>query len=254
MRAVKRAAPAVSRRRRGLLALAACGWAAAAGAETPELAPTPVYSTRLPPAFTWTYALQRGALSGTGVLSWRPLASTYQLKLEGKVVLIGAVLTQISRGRTDPTGLAPLRFTDRRLRRPEQAAVFDRAAGKITFTGRSKQHPLVPGVQDRLSWMVQLPAIAQADPQRVRAGAAVVLRVVGARGSLDVWTLRSLGVQAVRLEGRTVQAVKLMREPDDPDDTIAEIWLDPQRHHLPVRARLTDGRSDPLELLLQSGT
>nr|WP_259372080.1 DUF3108 domain-containing protein [Caldimonas mangrovi] len=236
------------------MTVAALGWAASSGAAPPELAPTPVYSTRLPPAFTWTYALQRGALSGTGELSWRPLASTYQLKLEGKVVVIGAVLTQVSRGRTDPTGLAPQRFTDRRLRRAEQAAVFDRAAGKITFTGRSTQRPLVPGVQDRLSWMVQLPAIAQADPDRVRAGAAVVLRVVGARGNLDVWTLRSQGLQTVQLEGRTVQAVKLTREPDDPDDTVAEIWLDPQRHHLPVRARLTDGRSDPLELLLQSGT
>nr|WP_297353493.1 DUF3108 domain-containing protein [uncultured Caldimonas sp.] len=230
-------------------ATAAESAAAAPAAAAPQV---PVYSTRLPPSFKWTYSLSRGALSGAGELTWRPQGTAYQLKLEGKVALVGTVLTQVSKGGLDANGIAPVRFTDRRLRRAEQAASFQRETGKITFSGRADEHPLVPGVQDRLSWMVQLPAIAQADPSRVRAGRTVVLMVVGARGDARVWTLRSDGVQGVRVEGRTVQAVKLVREREDPHDTTAEVWLDPQRHHLPVRARLTDGNSDALELLLQA--
>lgn len=250
----------VNRGRRDSLALLALGLAApacaapVAGRATAGEPAVPVYTTQLPPAFTFTYAVRRGMLGGTGELSWRPQGASYQLKLEAQVVVVGAVLTQVSRGGIEAAGLAPARFTDRRLRRAEQAARFDREAGKVTFSGRPTEHPLVPGMQDRLSWMVQVPAIAQADPSRVRAGATVVLVVAGARGDVKTWTLRSQGLQTVRIEGRKLQAVRLVREPDDPGDTVAEIWLDPRRHHLPVRARLTDGGSDPLELVLQSAT
>lgn len=226
-------------------------WSDPAVAAAPDAALVPVYSTRLPPAFKWTYSLTRGGVGGTGELTWRPQGTSYQLKLEGKVALVGTVLTQMSRGGLDAHGLAPARFTDRRWRRAEQTADFQRETGRITFSGRADEHPIVPGVQDRLSWLVQLPAIAQADPSRVRAGSTVTLMVVGARGDARTWSLRSAGVQSLRLGGRTVQAVKLTREREDPHDTLAEVWLDPQRHHLPVRARLTDGDNDALELLLQ---
>ena len=169
-----------------------------------------------------------------------------------EVALFGAVLTQVSEGRIDASGLAPLRFIDRRLRRPERSAVFDREAGRISFTGRTTTQPVVPGVQDRLSWMIQLPAIAEADPQRVRAGAAVRLMVVSAKGDAKVWTLRSRGMQQVSLPGGSVEAVNLVRESADPRDTVAEVWLDPQRHHLPVRARMTERDGEPLELLLDA--
>ena len=38
----------------------------------------------------------------------------------------------------------------------------DRDIGRITFSGPSLEYPLFPGVQDRLSWIAQLAAIAQA--------------------------------------------------------------------------------------------
>ena len=45
------------------------------------------------------------------------------------------VLTLLSAGGFDAEGVAPVRFTDQRLRRGTAAANFQRAAGKITFSG-----------------------------------------------------------------------------------------------------------------------
>ncbi|MCW7539604.1 DUF3108 domain-containing protein [Aquabacterium sp. A7-Y] len=234
----------------GLGVLALAGSAAVRAA--PDTRPPPLYSTRLPSPFTWTYRLRRGLLGGTGELAWQPQAQAYRLSIEGRVALIGSVLQQTSVGVLSAHGLSPTRFTDRRRGRPEQAAEFRRDIGKITFSAAAAEYRLLPGAQDRVSWMVQLAAIAQADPRRVAAGRSVVLYVVGARGDADLWEFRSEGVQPLAVGERRLRAVKLVRRGSREHDTRAEVWLDPGRQHLPVSARLDDGRGDPLELLLQT--
>jgi hypothetical protein len=211
----------------------------------------PHYRTQLPPAATLRYEMLRGLYRGNGELQWRPGADGYELKLEGRVAGI-AVLTQLSRGGFDESGIAPLRFTDRRLRRPLAAANFQREAGKITFSGPQTEYPLHPGSQDRLSWMIQLGAIVAAEPGFSVAGAKVVLFVSGSHGDASVWTFRSLGPDAVESRAGSVAAIRFRREPRGPYDTTVEVWLDPQRHHLPVRATLRAGANDDgLDLRLQ---
>ena len=157
---------------------------ASASAVTNEPPPTPaidlpVYATRLPPPGTWRYQLTRGVASGDALLSWRPdEQQRYELKLEGFVAGI-SVLDWVSSGAIDNAGIAPDRFVIRRRGRDSQAANFQRSAGKITFSGPTHEVPLVAGVQDRLSWMLQLPAVIEAAPQRFGAGTSVVLMVVG---------------------------------------------------------------------------
>jgi hypothetical protein len=47
--------------------------------------------------------------------------------------------------------------------------------------------------------------------------------------------------------------LQLKREPSRPYDTRIEVWLDPARQHLPVRARFTVlPGGTPLELALQA--
>ena len=81
------------------------------------------------------------------------------------------------------------------------------------------------------------------------AGEHFLIRVIGARGDSHVWSLRFEGLQAVDTPGGSVRALRFLREPEGPQDTRAEFWLDPARQYLPVRARLTDGSSDAFELL-----
>ncbi|WP_341890765.1 DUF3108 domain-containing protein [Variovorax sp. YR752] len=223
--------------------------ASAAGAITETAAP-PLYPTRLPPPVMLRYELRRGHLSGSGDLLWRPDGDRYELRLQGSVVGVN-VLTQVSGGALDANGLAPLRFTDQRARRAAVAANFEREAGRIRFSGPSHEVPWQPGVQDRLSWMVQLAAVAAAEPARLAEGERIVLQVVGARGDASLWAFRSEGAETLMLFSERIETVKLLREPRSAHDTRVEVWLDPARHHLPVRATLGSGEDDRLELRLR---
>ncbi|MEO8278949.1 MAG: DUF3108 domain-containing protein [Ideonella sp.] len=214
----------------------------------------PTYSTAPAPSQVLRYKMQRGLLSGTSELSWRhdPVAqpgARYELQLLAKIGGI-SVMTQVSSGGFDKAGLAPLRFTDQRLRGSVRAANFQRQRGVISFSGPSVEFPLVAGAQDRLSWMMQLPAILAGNPRLATPGQEVTLYVVGARGDASVWVFRSEAVERVAIDGGAVNAVKLIREPRKEHDTLAEVWLDPARHFVPVRARIGSPEDGPmLELL-----
>jgi hypothetical protein len=212
----------------------------------------PVFATRLPPAFDLRFEMRRGALAGEADLQWRPQPEGYELTLATRVLGLDA-MGLASRGRFDPAGLAPERFVDRRRGRDRRAVNFDREAGVITYSGPQARHPLHPGAQDRLSWMVQLPAIVEAAPERFGAGERIVIFVTGARGDADLWTFVVQGIESVEVGSGAVRALKLTREPRKPYDTQVEIWLDPAHHHLPVRARLTTlPGGEALELTLAS--
>lgn len=244
---------APDRRRRHLLQALAWAGPSLAWAGLPDGAP-PTYRAAWPPAATLDYQVRRGLLSGQGHLTWDPRPPRYTLRLQARVALLGTVLTQTSTGTLAASGLVPERFTDERLRRPARVADFQRPHGPITFSGREDTQPLQPGLQDRLSWMIQLPAIVQADAGWHQAGRELSLLVVSARADLDRWVFRSHGDQTVDLaDGRSVRALRLERLNPTAGGTRAEVWLDPARHHLPVRARLVEGRDEPFELVLTGG-
>lgn len=212
----------------------------------------PTYATRRPAAAQLSYELRRGMVSGDGALSWRPDAATYELRIEGSVLGI-QVLAQTSQGGFDAAGLAPQRFVDSRRGRSARAANFQRDKRLITYSGSAQEYPLLPGAQDRLSWMLQLAAIVEADPGRYQAGERVVMQVSGSRGDADIWTLAVVGREAVDVVGARIErALALRREPRKPYDTRVEVWLDPARQHLPVRLKLSSAAgNDGLELLLK---
>jgi hypothetical protein len=205
----------------------------------------PVYATHMPPPGLWRYRMQRGLVLGVADLSWAPLAEAgYELRLEGRVAGV-TLLDWASRGQIDAAGLAPERFVLRRRGRDRHAANFQREAGKITFSGPTHEQPLLAGAQDRLSWILQLPAIVAAAPERFVAGTTVVLFVAGARGDADAWTFLVQGTES--LDG--TPALKLLREPRRLYDTRVEIWLDPAEHYLPLRVVQTPaGGGAALEL------
>lgn len=233
-----------------LVAATAATAPAAADASSDERPPT--YATRRPAAAQLSYQLRRGMVSGDGELHWRPDDAGYELRIEGSVLGI-QVLAQTSRGGFDVAGLAPQRFVDSRRGRSARAANFQRDKQLITYSGSSAEFPLLPGAQDRLSWMLQLAAIVEADPARYRVGERVLMQVSGSRGDADVWTLVVARREAVDVVGARIEgSLLLRREPRKPYDTRVEVWLDPARQHLPVRLKLSAaGGNDGLELLLK---
>lgn len=215
----------------------------------PQGIDVPVYATLLAPAGRWLYRLQRGVVVGDAELQWVLTAEAgYALHLQGRVAGL-SLLDWASQGQIDAAGIAPERFAVRRRGRDNQAANFQRGAGKITFSGPTHELPLLPGAQDRLSWMLQLPAIVAAAPERFAAGASIRLFVASARGGGDVWDFVVQGPDTV---GAT-PALKLVREPQRLYDTRAEIWLDPADHFLPLRILQTPtGGGAGMELLREA--
>jgi len=226
---------------------------ATAATPPPHASPAevPVYRTSMPPPMVLSYRLRKGGWTGNGDLTWQPHGNRYQARLEGTVMGFKA-MTWVSAGTLDANGIAPARFTDERRGKKELSADFQRPSGPIAYSGYPDRHPLVPGAQDRLSWMLQVAAIASADTRRMARGERVSFYVTGARGDADVWSFQVKGTEGVVTPAGSFPAVKLLREPRKPNDTRVEVWLDPARYYLPVRARLTNVQeNDTLELVLE---
>jgi len=215
----------------------------------------PTYATAPAPAATLVYEMQRGGRTGRAELRWRPGAGRYELELEATGFGPQAP-GSASTGAFDAAGLAPERHVDRRRGRDQRAVNFQREAGFISFSGPPLTHTLQAGAQDRLSWMLQLPAILQANPALSAPGAQVSLWVASARGESDVWTFTVQGSEALDLPGLRVDAaLRLLRRPLRPYDTQVEVWLDPARQHLPVQLLLAlRPGGEPTVLRLQSLT
>jgi hypothetical protein len=202
------------------------------------------YSTVIPPSANLRFRMRRGAVQGHAELNWLVREDHYELRLESRVA--GALLlAQTSQGGFDAFGLAPLRFTDQRARRGTLAVNFQRDAGRITFSAVSNELQLGTSAQDRLSWLVQLAAIAGAEPQRLAAGGEIILQVVGARADAVWWRFVSLGEEQLDTPSGPRSVVHLQRPADTDYDTRVEVWLEAQAPHWPVRAEWRSGPNDP---------
>lgn len=211
----------------------------------------PTYMTQAPAAFSRRYRVQRGtSFAGYGVFDWQPDDDGYTARFSAE--LGPQSFAWESRGAFDAAGLAPQRYVDRRARRGAQAANFLRDAARIAYSGPSVEHPLPPGAQDRLSWLVQLAAIVQARGAALpAAGETLTLYVSGARGDADRWDFVVDGVEPVATPAGVRDALRLTREPRRRWDVRVEVWLDAAVQHLPVRVLTTPtGAAPPMEWLL----
>ncbi len=223
-------------------------------------APLPLYATRMPAPSLLRYALQLNGRRGLAELDWQHDGQQYRLQLSAAAPG-GPTWQQASSGAFDAAGLAPQRFVDRRGRRGERAANFEREAGRIRFSGSAIEYPLLDGAQDRLGFIVQLAAIASAAGAASAANASsatstnsttsaaaqlppqISLFVVDARGLGDVWTFVNQGLVNLESPLGTVPTVYLLRQNQRLNDWRVEVWLDPQRGFWPARLRMTVARS-----------
>ena len=219
-------------------------------AEAPAALPT--YRTSPPPALDLHYEVRRGESSGAALLAWRiDDEGRYLLELSSvggtqqrAAPASGLAPHWSSRGTLDAAGIAPERFAVSRRGRERHAANFRRDAGIVSFAGPARTWPLVAGAQDRLSWMLQLASVLQADPSLAAAGATISMMVIGAHGEAGVWTFTVSGQTPVEGPGgASMPAWHLRRESAQAHDPQVEVWVAPALHHLPVRLKLSVPRS-----------
>lgn len=186
--------------------------------------------------------------SARAELLWQHDGQQYQARQEISVLFLGS-RAQTSVGEITHLGLQPRRFGDRS--RSEQAAHFDFAQGRVSFSANTPPAPIAPGAQDRLSVFLQLSALFSAAPQRFAVGTRISIPTVSARAA-DTWTFTVEGEETLDLPIGTLQAVQLQRLPRRDYDQKAQVWLAPEFGYLPVRIRITQANGDFAELSLRS--
>jgi len=186
--------------------------------------------------------------SARAELLWQHDGQQYQARQEISVLFLGS-RTQTSVGEITARGLQPRRFGDRS--RSEQAAHFDFAQGRATFSANTPQATIVPGTQDRLSVFLQLGAMLAAAPQRFAVGTRISIPTVSAR-SADTWTFTVEGEETLELPLGTLRTVQFQRLPRRDYDQKAQVWLVPELDYLPARIRITQANGDFAELNLRS--
>lgn len=188
--------------------------------------------------------------SARAELLWQHDGSHYEARQEVSLFLLGS-RSQKSVGQITPQGLAPERFSDRA--RSEQAAHFDQAKGRVTFSANTPEAAVGPGAQDRLSIFIQLGALLAGDPERFTPGTQITLTTVSAR-SADRWTFTVEGPETLELPAGSTPTLKLQRLPRRDYDQKAELWVAPALGYLPVRIKLTQANGDFADLRLRGSS
>lgn len=181
----------------------------------------------------------------SGELLWLQDGKTYDARLEISHFLLGSRV-QTSKGALTTQGLEPLRFGDKV--RSEVAAHFQRAKGLVSFSANSPEVPLLPLAQDQLSVFVQLAAMWGGNASRFAPGSQLPFQAVGPR-SAENWVFVVGDTERLKVDGRELSAIKLLRERSLDYDVRVELWLAPALDYLPARIRLTQSNGDEVDML-----
>jgi hypothetical protein len=165
-------------------------------------------------------------------------------------IFANSPLTAEAAGALGPGGLRPERYSHRSMRGREELSTFDYERGEIRYSSLKEPLPLPAGVQDRLSFMIQLAWMLRTDPQRFGLGESVRLPMAGRNRVEDVDFVVMSESDLVMPGGVLVPALHLstMREGERFRGQI-DIWLDRADRLLPVRIRFEEARGQVLDLL-----
>lgn len=250
-------------------ALVTTAAAAPAVAEAASPTPEPPQATSVPisseaglppPAFTaqnsgrHTYKViftkSGNSNQGKADVQWQQDGEKYALNMSASLLFV-EVFAWKSIGLLSPTGLLPERFSDKRYRKSEVAAHFDRTQGKITFSANTRETALLAGAQDRISVIWQIAGMLSADPKRYPPGNTFSLQTVSATDA-EPWLFTVNEAETLNLETGSQVALRLTRNPRREFDQKIELWFVPAMNYLPARFRFTETNGDYVDVVWQS--
>lgn len=222
-------------------------------AAPPEAAPPPPpVPVRVPGSMRLKFAVsgQQGVTPLQGVfgdLSWQQDGQAYDAQLS-LTFFFKTLRSQHSVGVLGPTGIEPVRFSDKR--KVEVASHFVRDQGTVVFSNNAPSVPLLPGAQDRLSVVLQLGALMAADPGRYPTGSALAMQTVGPRDA-DIWSFIVGDEEVLALPAGEITARRLVRTARKPFDDTVEVWVAPALGYAPVRIKQTQSNGDFADMQLR---
>ncbi len=173
----------------------------------------------------------------THAVGWAKLFASAPLQAKGE-------------GRLGPGGFLPERYTHKTPRGKEEVSTFDYQKEKIFYSSLKDPLLLPKGVQDRLSFMIQLAWMMKVDPERFFLGGVLRIPMAGRNKIEEVDFLVLDDADVVLPGGVLVPAVHLSsaREGANYKGRI-DVWLDKTDRLLPVRIRFEEARGQVLDLL-----
>lgn len=231
--------------------------AAASKNEKPAAGDSGHYRIDPPPSAELNYdvaALREGqTVYGHGKIGWNFDGSNYMISGEAGVLFF-TVLSFGSTGGIDESGIAPIRYSEKRFRRSETATHFTRERSTISFSASTLSYPLKGGEQDRASIIWQLAGIGRGDREKLVANTQIPVFVAGVRDG-ETWTIQVIGEEEIDSGIGRLTAWHLLRVPRPGSyDQKLDIWLAPQHEWYPVRLRYTDANGDWLDMTVSSIT
>lgn len=200
-----------------------------------------------PPPFRFEYDVRATrafvSLRGDSTLALTREAQGYTLNSETSAgIWFGA--RQSSRGRIRAAGMVPVEYIEHKARKPQATTRFDWGGAQVSFSATDKVVPTQPGMQDRLSLLLQLGWTLRSRAETFD------LPVAGVRGS-SIYRFLMRGPETVETPAGRFQTLKLERAMDADSDRI-EVWLAPSLCSLPVRIRFTDRKGLTVDNELKS--
>lgn len=208
----------------------------------------------LPPSADLSYKLdarKKGiSLTGSALVSWRAGDAKYSVSSSARASILGKILDNRSEGVIDGFGLAPLQFREKRFRKDETTARFDRNARSLTFNDPAERYALTGGEQDRASIQWQLAAIARGAPDKFVPGSEWKFFVAGRRDA-QVWTFKVVKRENIRTGIGILPAVHMVKAPPaDSKEQRLDIWFAPGQEWYPVKLRFSDADGEIVEQTL----
>lgn len=222
--------------------------AGAASASTPGPATQGVKFTAPPSGDLQYDTFYNGMQNMIGTIRWRTDGRTYDLSVSMPVPFVGP-FTYRSEGRIDAFGVAPDRYVEKRGKRPEDIAIFNREIRQVVFTRTPNNAPLPDGVQDRFSMLMQLSGLVRGNPAAYKPGVTQQFFVID-NNSGETWPITVIGDEQVQTQTGIINARHFMRLPRrDGDTRRIDMWLAPSLGWLPARLVQTEPNGAQIELL-----
>ncbi|AZQ52429.1 DUF3108 domain-containing protein [Burkholderia cenocepacia] len=221
---------------------------AGASAATPGPATSGV-KFAAPPSGDLQYdTFYNGMQNMIGTIHWRTDGHTYDLSVSMPVPFVGP-FSYRSEGRIDAFGVAPDRYVEKRGKRPEDIAIFNREIRQVVFTRTPNNAPLPDGVQDRFSMLMQLSGLVRGNPAAYKPGVTQQFFVID-NNSGETWPITVIGDEQVQTQAGIIGARHFMRLPRrDGDMRRIDMWLAPSLGWLPARLVQSEPNGAQIELL-----
>ncbi|MFC6310117.1 DUF3108 domain-containing protein, partial [Paraburkholderia dipogonis] len=220
---------------------------APAAASAPQASPGVKFS--VPPSGELQYdTFYNGVRNQPGTIHWTSNAQSYEMVVSVPLPFVGTFMYS-SHGRIDAFGLAPDQYIEKRGRRAEDIAIFNRTDKKIAFTRTPSTLPLPDGAQDRFSMVMQLASLVRGDPGAYKPGVTRQFFVVD-NDSGENWPVETIGDETIRTAQGFLDTRHFKRLPrHDGDLRRIDVWLAPSLGWLPARIVQTEPNGTQFELV-----